>query len=204
MDEVRVLTRAGERIGHAVGTGVHQARLSAAQVGRRSYDVSRRMAAQAATRTRERLAEGNRSGDVARQVVAGKQLKVTSADARRAYERQRKRIMRQMKDQRKRLAELQQDLSRAAEAADVRGRKVRRQLARQSRRMRRDVRRALRPRARRRWPWVLALLVAAGAAVAAVLAQRPQETELDEQPEVEVPYSRDGQLRDSEEPTSVP
>lgn len=57
-------------------------------------------------------------------------------------------------------------------------RRKRRELAKSTRRLGRRIADQVEPRKRRRWPWLLALLIAAAATASVVLSRRPQEVSL--------------------------
>ncbi|MCP2262135.1 hypothetical protein LX15_005867 [Streptoalloteichus tenebrarius] len=180
MNEVEAMTRAGERMGHAVGTGLHRARIGAVHAGQQGYRASREIAARAAAEAHRRLSA---HGAAPRQVRDG--------------------VADQADQVRRRLEKAQDELAHRSRRARRRMERRRRDLARRTRAARREIAAAVRPdrRRRSRWPWALALL-AAVLGIAVVLTRRPQEVHLQEEPledersEMPVPHSRDGQSRD--------
>jgi hypothetical protein len=57
-------------------------------------------------------------------------------------------------------------------------RRKRRELAKATQRVRETLAKPIEPRRRRRWPWLLALLIAGAAAASVILARRPEEVSL--------------------------
>ncbi|SHE64066.1 hypothetical protein [Streptoalloteichus hindustanus] len=180
MDEVEAMTRAGERMGHAVGAGLHRARIGAVHAGQQGYRASREMAAKAAAEAHRRLSAHGAAPEQVQSAV------VDQADLVR-----------------RRLGKAQDELTHRSRRARKRMDRQRRDLAKRTRAARREIAAAVRPdrrRHRRRWPWAIAVLAAA-LGVAVVLTRRPQEVHLQEEPqgddraEMPMPHSRDGQAR---------
>lgn len=146
MDEVKAMTRAGENMGKAVGTGIRSARVSA----RRAGEVGVAMSKQAAAAAEQELANHGISTDDLQEQIA-----------QRVTGKSRKQLRKQAKIVRKDL--------------DKRTAKSRKQLAKNTKIARKELAARLDPPKRRKWPWVLLVLAGLGAAAAAALSRRPEE-----------------------------
>lgn len=222
MDEVKAMTKAGESVGKAVGTGLRAVRESAVRAGHAGAEV----AAQVATRAEQKLAERGIAPEQVKDAISERAEEVAKTTRRtrkqlaKQAERKRRELAKQAERQRRQLAK--RGGQRKAELLD-RAAEVRDELAKASGRARREAKGRLKelrkaaaqagrdyaaeqPRKRRRWPWVLGLLVAAGAAGYVALSRRPQEVRLqDEEPTPpatlagDTPAARNGQVADHAE-----
>ncbi|MCP2168981.1 hypothetical protein [Goodfellowiella coeruleoviolacea] len=206
MDEVQVMTRAGESVGRALGTGLRAVRQGAVRAGHAGAEAASQVVGTAETKLADhgivpdRLfdALSERAEEVGRST---RRARKNLARQRRQLARQRQRLIRQGRKKGERLRadvldradRTRDDIARltgraAAKATRkaARAKKVTRQQARRAARL--ATRKAGKLTAtreiarRRRWPWLLALLVAAGAAGYAVLSRRPQEVRLHDEP----------------------
>ncbi|GAA4865129.1 hypothetical protein [Saccharopolyspora cebuensis] len=148
MDEVKAMSRAGESVGKAVGTGVQQARIGTKRAG----EVGVALSKQAAARAEQELAERGLSTDELQELLA---QKTTGMSRKQLAKRARK----ARKQWDKKTAKSREQLARNTEAA-------RRELA---------ARIEPAPPKRRKWPWLLLALAALGAVAAVALSRRPEE-----------------------------
>ncbi|MCO1581374.1 hypothetical protein M8C13_37055 [Crossiella sp. SN42] len=146
MDEVRTLARAGEQVGRALGTGIHVVRKRAEQAGAEGLKATKR----ASRRAEKKLAKRGLTPQQLAHSVAG--------TAEEFSQELGKRGRKARKELAKATKQAQKDLGR-------RGRKAKKRLA---------ARLDPKPK-RRKWPFAVLLLGAAGAVAAVVLARRPQE-----------------------------
>ncbi|MDR7302003.1 hypothetical protein [Haloactinomyces albus] len=150
MDEVKAMSRAGENVGKAVGTGVRSARHSAARASKAGMEISR----QAALLAEQELASrGINTEDLQERLM------------QRATGMSRK--------------ELAAKSKKARKDWDKKTAKSRKQLAKNTKAARKELAGRISPpepqKGRRKWPWVLLALVGLGTAAAAVLMRRPEE-----------------------------
>ncbi|MCK2245128.1 MULTISPECIES: hypothetical protein [unclassified Crossiella] len=146
MDEVRTLARAGEQVGRALGTGIHVVRKRAERAGADGLKATKR----ASRRAEKKLAKRGLTPHQLAQSVAGTAEEFSQEIGKRGR-RARKELAKATK-------QAQKDLGR-------RGRKAKKRLADR-----------LDPKPKRRkWPFAVLLLGAAGAVAAVLLARRPQE-----------------------------
>jgi hypothetical protein len=180
MDEVEAMTKAGETVGRAVGTGLHAMRVQAVQASRTGGAA----AARAARRAEQRLAE---RGIAPRQLpdllseTAGRATEQAAATSRRAS----KELARQRRQLAKHAAGARADAAQTRTEMLRNARRLRRQAAKQAAEARRRARRARRDYTaqlgrsrRRRWPWVLGVLAGGMGAVLVALSRRPEEVRL--------------------------
>ncbi|WP_309110030.1 hypothetical protein [Saccharothrix sp.] len=175
MDEVAAMTRAGESVGKAVGTGIRAVRRGAVRAGHVGADA----AATWAERAEERLAERGVTADHIRGIVADRAglLVEKAEEVEKSTRKTRKQLAKKAKGVRKDLAKA---ADRARKEAKVRAKDVRK-AAKQARK---EMAAAKRP-SHRRWPWVLGILVAGAIAGYVALTRRPQEVHLEEEETVE-------------------
>jgi DNA segregation ATPase FtsK/SpoIIIE-like protein len=196
MDEVQAMTRAGESVGKAVGTGLRAARLGAVRAGHAGADA----ATQLATKAEHKLAErGVTAGGIRGALAETAEALVEKAEeVEKSTRRTRKRLAKQRKQLAKKGGKARAELlSRAEEVrhevskAAANARKDAKVRAKDVRKAAKEARKqfaAETPKSRRRWPWIVGLLFAGAAAGYVVLTRRPQEV----------------QLRDEEEETTTP
>ncbi|GAA3435609.1 hypothetical protein [Kutzneria kofuensis] len=171
MDEVETMAEAGAKAGEAVGRAVRAARRRAARAG------------QAGIEKTHELVE-----------FANEEFKPTRKAARKMAKQARRDLKRTTGQARK-------DLKRTTGKARAEAVRNANQLRKQARKVAEDLANTIdpRPKRRRRWPWLVGLVVAGGAAAFVVLSRRPREVRLqdvrDESPgAVHVPEpARNGQ-----------
>lgn len=149
MDEVKAMSRAGENVGKAVGTGVRSARHGAARASKVGAEISR----QAYLLAEQELASHGISTDDLQERLA-----------QRATGMSRKELGKRGKKARKQW--------------DKKTAKSRKQLAENTRAARKELAGRIdppKPKGRRKWPWVLLTLAALAGAAAAALTRRPEE-----------------------------
>ena len=195
MDEVEAMTRAGESVGKAVGTGLRAARRGAVRAGHVGADA----AVQIATKAEHKLAERGVTADQLRGALAetADVLAAKAEEVEKQTRRTRKRLAKQRKQLAKKGGKARADLLERAEG-------VRKDVAKAAERARKDakvrakdVRKAAKqarkefahttPKSRRRWPWVLGLLTAGAVAGYVAMTRRPEEVHLDEEPAASEP-----------------
>lgn len=143
------MSRAGESVGRAVGTGVRSARHGAAHARKAGSKVTR----QAVVLAEQELAAHGISTDDLQERIA-----------QRATGMSRKELAKRSKQARKNW--------------DKRTAKQRKQLAKNTKAARKELAGKIDPShapKRRKWPWVLLILAGLGAAAAAALSRRPEE-----------------------------
>ncbi|GLZ32673.1 hypothetical protein Lesp02_48610 [Lentzea sp. NBRC 105346] len=179
MDEVDVMTRAGESVGKAVGTGLKAARQGVVRAGHAAE---------------HKLAERGVTTDQIRGVLVDKadllmgKAEEVEKQTRRARKRLAKKSHKARAELMNRADEVRKEVRKAAKSArkdaKIRAKEIRKAASSLS---------GETPK-RRRWPWLLALLVAAGVAGYVALTRRPEEIHLvDETPADEPDYARNGQ-----------
>ena len=186
MDEVDVMTRAGETVGKAVGTGLKAARQGVVRAG---HVAEVKLAERGITADQVRgalvdradLLMGKAEGWEKQTRKSRKRLaKKTATDPRRAHRQGRRGAQGSPQGRQAR-----------AQGRQVRAKEIRKAAANLG---------AGAPK-RRRWPWVLGLLVAAAAAGYVALTRRPEEVHL--QDEEQAPPAEavlNGQLPIQKEP----
>lgn len=149
------MTRAGEAVTNAVGTGLQTAREGAIRAGHKGAEVSSR----AATKAERSLAE---HGITAQQLQDA--ITENAEQARKGLDRTREELRLRTKKARKEFAKSTK--------------MTRKEFAKNAKRARKELATTIEPgsRSKRRWPWLLVLLVAAAGAAAYALSRRPQET----------------------------
>jgi hypothetical protein len=149
MDEVKVMGRAGESVGKAVGTGIRTARHGANRAGKAGAEMSKH----AAARAEQELANHGISTEQLQELFAQKATGMS-----------RKQLAKKSKKARKHWEK------KAAQS--------RKQLAKNTRAARKELAVKIDPsqqKSRRKWPWMLLVLVGLGFAAAAALSRRPEE-----------------------------
>lgn len=149
MDEVQTMSRAGENVGKAVGTGVRSARYGAARASKLGAEIYR----QAALLAEQELASRGISTDDLQerlmQRATGMSRKEAAAKGKKAR-----------KDWDKKRAKSRKQLAKNAKAA-------RKEMASRAE--------VAKQQSRRKWPWALLALAGLTGAAAAVLMRRPEE-----------------------------
>jgi hypothetical protein len=183
MDEVDVMTRAGESVGKAVGTGLKAARQGVVRAG---HAAEHKLAERGVTTDQLRGVLVDKAD-----VLMGKAEEVEK-QTRRARKRLAKRSNKARAELMSRAEEVRKEVRKAAKSA----RKDAKARAKELRKAAAELTDGT-PRKRRRWPWVLGLLIALGAAGYVALTRRPEEIHLvdDEEatPAPEPDYARNGQ-----------
>lgn len=148
MDEVKAMSRAGENLGKAAGTGVRTARRGAYRVSKKGAEISR----QAAVLAEQELASHGISTDDLQERIA-----------QRATGMSRKELAKRGKKARKQW--------------DKKSAQSRKQLAKNTKAARKELAGRIdpTPKGRRKWPWVLLVLAGLAAAAAVALSRRPEE-----------------------------
>jgi hypothetical protein len=100
MDEVKAMAVAGERVGRAVGTGVHIARQVATHTGRAGASMSK----QAAARAQQELVNRGVSTDEIREMLAQPTSSLSATNVARTSRRARRYLARNTRAARKELA----------------------------------------------------------------------------------------------------
>lgn len=155
MDEVEAMARTGENVGRAVGTGVRTAREGAVRAGEASRTATR----QAIARAEQELAEHGLSPEHLPELLTQKATGLSREDLAERGRKARKQWEKSRKDWEKKTAKTRKRLAKNTEAA-------RKELA---------ARIDPAPEPRRKWPWVLLVLVALGGIAVVALSRRPEE-----------------------------
>jgi len=166
MDEVDVMTRAGENVGKAVGTGLKAARQGVVRAGHVAE---------------VKLAERGITTDQVRGVLVDRadQLMGKAEDWEKQTRKSRKRLA-------KKSAQTRAELMGKAEEVRKEVRKAAKHARKDAKARAKEIRKAAAnlgadaPK-RRRWPWVLGLLVAAAVAGYVAMTRRPEEVHLQEE-----------------------
>ncbi|MFD4671972.1 hypothetical protein ACFWNN_19730 [Lentzea sp. NPDC058450] len=186
MDEVDVMTRAGENVGKAVGTGLKAARQGVVRAG---HAAEAKLADRGITTDQVRGALVERAD-----ALMGK-----AEDWEKQTRRSRKRLA-------KKSAKTRADLMGKAEVVRKEVKKAAKHARKDAKVRAKEIRKAAAqlgadaPK-RRRWPWVLGLLIAAAAAGYVALTRRPQEVHLQE--DEQLPHAEpvlNGQVPTQKEP----
>ncbi|MBA8827744.1 hypothetical protein FHX42_005149 [Saccharopolyspora lacisalsi] len=148
MDEVEAMSRAGENMGKAVGTGVRNARHGAARASKKGTEITR----QAILLAEQELASRGVSTEDLQERLAQRATGMSRKELAKRGKKARKQWEKKSARSRKQLA-------KNAEAA-------RKELA---------GRIEPAPKSRRKWPWVLLALAGLAAAAAVALSRRPEE-----------------------------
>ncbi|GDY30947.1 hypothetical protein [Gandjariella thermophila] len=173
MDEVEAMTRAGEMVGRAMGTGLHAVRVQAARASRTGGAAAVRAARRAERRLAARGIAPSQLPDVLSE-SATRATEQAAATGRRARRKLAKRTAGVRADAAKRRAEL----LRSAKAMRKEAAKQAAEARRRAKRAKRDYALQIGRSRRRRWPWVLGVLAAGIGAVLVALSRRPQEVRL--------------------------
>ncbi|WP_089948287.1 hypothetical protein [Lentzea xinjiangensis] len=168
MDEVDVMTRAGESVGKAVGTGLKAARQGVVRAGHVAE---------------VKLAERGITADQVRGTLVERAdtLMGKAEDWEKQTRRSRKRLA-------KKSAKTRAELVSRAEEVRKEVRKAAKQARKDAKSRAKDLRKAAAnlgadaPKARK-WPWVVGLLVAAAVAGYVALTRKPEEVHLHEENE---------------------
>jgi hypothetical protein len=184
MDEVDVMTRAGESVGKAVGTGLKAAREGVVRAGHVAE---------------HKLAERGVTTDQLRGVLVDKAdvLMGKAEEVEKQTRRARKRLAKKSNKARAELLSRAEEVRKEVRKAAKSARKDAKARAKEIRKAAAELTEDTSSR-RRRWPWVLGLLIAIGAAGYVALTRRPEEIHLqdDETPtaDEETPeFARNGQ-----------
>ncbi len=166
MDEVKAMSRAGETVGKAVGTGVHEARKGATQAGKVGREVSK----QAVARAEQELANHGVDTDDLQERLAQR----TTGMSRKQLAKQ---TAKARKDWEKTAAKSRKEWNKKAAKGRKKRAKSRQQLAGNADAARKEFTSRLdsAPAKRRKWPWVLLVLAALAAVAAVALSRRPEE-----------------------------
>ncbi|EWM14839.1 PE-PGRS family protein [Kutzneria sp. 744] len=151
MDEVETMTEAGAKAGEAVGRAVRAARRQAARAGQAGIEKTHELVD-----------------------FAGEEFKPTRKAARRMAKQARRDLQRTADQARK-------DLKRTTGKARAEAVRNANQIRKQARKVAEDLADTVDPRPtkrRRRWPWLVGLVVAGGATAVVVLSRRPREVRL--------------------------
>lgn len=149
MDEVNAMSRAGENVGKAVGTGIRTARDGATRAGKAGAEMSKH----AAARAEQELAEHGITAEELQEQLAQRATGMSRKDLTKKGKKARKQWE-------KKAAKSRKDLAKNTKAA------------------RKDLAAKIDPepqRGRRKWPWVLLILAGLAAAAAVALSRRPEE-----------------------------
>ncbi|HUQ60676.1 hypothetical protein [Lentzea sp.] len=186
MDEVDVMTRAGESVGKAVGTSLKAARQGVVRAGHVAE---------------VKLAERGITADQVRGTLVDRAdtLMSRAEDWEKQTRRSRKRLAKKSAKTRAELMgkaevvrkEVKKAAKTARKDAKVRAKEIRKAAAQLS---------GDAPK-RRRWPWVLGLLIAAAAAGYVALTRKPEEVQLHEEEQAPMPEPvLNGQVPTQKEP----
>ncbi|MBB5958719.1 hypothetical protein FHS29_005328 [Saccharothrix tamanrassetensis] len=177
MDEVDAMTRAGESVGKAVGTGLRAVRRGAVRAGHASADA----AVTWAERAEGKLAERGVTADHLRGVVADRAglLVEKAEEVEKSTRKRRKQLAKKAKGVRK-------DVLKATERARKEAKSRAKDVRKAAKQARKDYAASQKPKGRK-WPWVLGILVAGAVAGYVALTRRPQEVHLEEVEEVVEP-----------------
>ena len=165
MNEVQVMTEMGTRMGKALGTSLHAARVNAIRAGQAGLDK----ATQAVGLAEQKLSEHG---------VSPQQIQETLTDNAEVAKTQVAKVTRKARKELAKQARLaSKELGKRSAKAGKRAKRAAKGFA--------DV---MEPatRRRRRWPWAVGLLAVAAGATLVVLSRRPREIPFDEEP-VEAP-----------------
>lgn len=185
MDEVDVMTRAGENVGKAVGTGLKAARQSVVRAG---HAAEVKLADRGITADQVRGALVERAD-----TLMGK-----AEDWEKQTRRSRRRLA-------KKSAKTRADLMSKAEVVRKEVKKAAKHARKDAKVRAKEIRKAAAqlgdaPK-RRRWPWVLGLLIAAAAVGYVALTRRPQEVHLQDEDQAPLPEPvLNGQVPTQKEP----
>lgn len=159
MDEVKAMTRAGEAVSKAVGTGLQTAREGAIRAGQKGAEASSR----AAVKAERKLAD---HGITAQQLQDA--ITENAEQARKGLDRTRDELRSRTKKARKEFAKSTK--------------MTRKELAKNAKRARKELATTIDPgtKGKRRWPWLVVLVLGAVGVTAYALSKRPQELYDDE------------------------
>jgi len=190
MDEVQAMTRAGESVGKAVGTGLRAARRGAVRAGQVGADAAVQLAGKAETKLAERGVTADQLRGVfveTADALAGK-----AEEVEKSTRKTRKKLAKQRKQLAKRGGQARADLMGKADGlrkdvakAAVRARKDAKVRAKDVRKAAKQARKDFardNSKSHRRWPWVLGILAAGAVAGYIALTKRPEEVHLHEEP----------------------
>lgn len=186
MDEVDVMTRAGENVGKAVGTGLKAARQGVVRAGHVAE---------------VKLAERGITTDQVRGVLVDRadQLMGKAEDWEKQTRRSRKRLA-------KKSAKTRADLMSKAEEVRKEVKKAAKHARKDAKSRAKDLRKAAanigaEAPQRRKWPWVVGILVAGMVAGYIALTRRPEEVHLQDEEQAPMPEPvLNGQVPTQKEP----
>jgi hypothetical protein len=200
MDEVEVMTRAGESVGKAVGTGIRAARIQAVRAGQ----VSAEAAAQVAAKAEHKLAERGVTADSVRSVLAERAdlLAGKAEEFEKSTRKSRKKLAKQRKQFAKKTAatradllsraeEVRKEVNKTAQLTRKQAKGRAKEIRKAAKKARKDFAGSVEPQQRRRWPWVLGLLVAGVVAGYVALTRRPEEIHLHDEDAPTTPATAD-------------
>jgi hypothetical protein len=174
MDEVKAMTKAGETVGKAVGTGLHAMRVQTTRASRTGSQAAVRAARQAEVKLAERGIEPRHY----LQELLNENVSRAADQATATTRRARKRLAKQRQQLAKQAGSARADLVRNAKKARKEAAKQAAEARKRAKQAKREYSLQLGRRRRRRWPWVLGLLFAGAGAVGVALSRRPQEVQL--------------------------
>jgi len=174
MNEVQVMTEMGTRMGKALGTGLHAARVNAIRAGQVGIDK----ATQAVGLAEQKLSDHG---------VSPNQIQETLTDNAEAAKAEVAKVTRKTRKK----------LAKQARLASKELGKHTAKAGKRAKRAAKDFADLMEPaaRRRRRWPWAVGLLAVAAGATFVVLSRRPREVHFDEEAAPEASVAMDKETR---------